>query len=75
MIRTGQNEVINFLKQHPKRWFTQSEISENLKVPANTCTLEKLVEKKLVVRQKVIEFIEVETIDGRVLKYPKIRYK
>jgi transcription initiation factor IIE alpha subunit len=44
----GQQEVFDFLKQNPKRWFTSKEISKKLKTSIGSVTnnLAKLRKRK-----------------------------
>lgn len=46
----GQQEVYEFLKNNPNKWFTSREISENLSVSIGSVTmnLKKLRKSKLI---------------------------
>ncbi len=46
----GQQEVYNFLKKNPRRWFTSREISEKIKISIGSVTssLKKLRKSNLV---------------------------
>jgi DNA-binding transcriptional regulator GbsR (MarR family) len=46
----GQQEVYNFLKEHPKKWFTSKEISQHkgISIGSVTMSLKKLRKSQLV---------------------------
>jgi len=35
----GQQDIYDFLKNHPKRWFTSKELSEKLKISIGSVTM------------------------------------
>jgi len=75
VIKTGQHEVIEFLKKHPDKWYTLNELSEQVKLSLNSRLMNKLIQRGLVCRKKFVEYVTIETVDGIKLRRKISRYK